>query len=268
MTPGDVDRVELSATALTVGMEDAARPWRGGPLSALEINFSAPLTVAVALLDGALEPRSLDAQRLARDEADIRAVAGKVVVRHELARTLRLIDGVVRPMELLDGLGDLEAEGARKAGWEMPKRYPGILRGGSEPRGATLPRSPFDVFRDKSSLETLRSVGQLVRGALGRRHEGAHYSVRAARPAEVRFAASTGALATLAGEVFQAECEVPPGAPGAEVDLSTVVRERVVRAFRDASLDADPEEFVGRLLGASLDAPLREVLGPVVERLS
>jgi hypothetical protein len=205
-------------------------------------------------------------QRLARDEADIRAVAAKVVVRHELARTLRLVDGVVRPMELLDALGDVQAEGARKVGWEMLKRYP-VLRGGGESKGATLPRSPFDIFRDKGSLETLRSVGQLVRGALGRRSEGARYSVRTARPGEVRFAASTGALATLAGEVFQAECEVPPGAPGSEADLSTVVRERVVRAFRDAELDADPEEFVGRLLGASFDAPLREVLGPVHERL-
>ncbi|MBI5500284.1 MAG: MmgE/PrpD family protein [Deltaproteobacteria bacterium] len=263
LAPGDVERVELSATVLTVGMEDAARPWRGGPLSAVEINFSAPLTVAVALLDGALEPRSLEGRRLARDEGDIRAVAERVVVRHELARTLRLLDGVVRPMELLDALGDVRADGARKAGWEMLKRYPGVLRGGGEARGATLSRSPFDLFRDRKSFEALRSVGRLVKGALGRRREDGRYSLRAARPGEVRFAASAGALATLAGEVFQAECEVPPGAPGAELELSAVVREKLVRAFRDAALDADAEEFMGRLLGAPLDAPLREVLGPL-----
>ncbi|MBI5486930.1 MAG: MmgE/PrpD family protein [Deltaproteobacteria bacterium] len=263
LAPGDVERVELSATVLTAGMEDAARPWRGGPLSAVEVNFSAPLTVAVALLDGALEPRSLDARRLARDEEDIRAVAERVVVRHELARTLRLVDGVVRPMELLDALGDVHADGARRAGWELLKRYPGVLRGGGEAKGATLSRSPFELFRDRKSFETLRSVGQLVKGALGKRREGTRYSVRSARPGEVRFAASAGALATLAGEVFQAECEVPPGAPGAELELSAVVREKVVRAFRDASFEADPDEFVGRLLGAPLELPLREVLGPL-----
>jgi hypothetical protein len=106
-----------------------------------------------------------------------------------------------------------------------------------------------------------------VKSALGRRGEGAHYSVRHARPGDVRFAASAGVLATLAGEVFQAECEVPPGAPGAAVDLSTVVREKLVRALRDAELDTDGEALVGRLLGAPLDAPLRELLGPLAESL-
>jgi 2-methylcitrate dehydratase PrpD len=263
LVAADVEKVDLSATALTVAMEDAARPWRGGPLSAVEVNFSAPLTVAVALLDGEVEPMSLAAARLARDEADLRTAASRVVVRHDLARTMRLVDGVVRPMELLDALGDVHGDGARKAGWDLLKRYPGVLRG-SGTGEATLPRSPFDLFKDRRSLDALRSVGQLVKSALGRRGEGARYSVRNARPGEVRFAASAGLLATLAGEVFQAECEVPPGAPGAAVDLSAVVREKTARAFRDAALDADPEEFVGRLLGAPLETPVREVLGAVL----
>jgi hypothetical protein len=60
---------------------------------------------------------------------------------------------------------------------------------------------------------------------------------------------------------------VPPGAPGAAVDLSAVVREKTARAFRDATLDADPEEFVGRLLGAPLETPVREALGAVVPEI-
>jgi len=266
IVPGDVERIDLSVTALTVGMEDAARPYRQGRLTPVEVNFSTPLTAALALFDGTLEPKSFDAERLRRDEADLREVANRITVRHDLGRTMRLVDGVVRPMELLDAFGDLKADGARKAGWDLLKRYPGVLRG-SEPPEATKPRSPFDLLKDRRSLDALRSVGQLVKGALGRRRDGARYSVRNARPGEVRFAASAGLLATLAGEVFQAECEVPPGAPGAAVDLSTVVREKLARAFRDASLEADAEAFAGRLLGASPDTPLREVLLPVLPAL-
>jgi 2-methylcitrate dehydratase PrpD len=263
----DVERLELSVTALTVGMEDAARPHRAGPLSPVEINFSAPLTTALALLDGELTPRSFDAARLARDEAELRQVAGRVTVRHDLGRTMRLVDGVVRPMALLDAFGDLRGEPARKAGWELLRRYPGVLRGGGEPRGATREDSPFARFADRGTFQALRAVGQLVSGALGRRRDGIRYTVRNARPADVRFAASAGLLATLAGEAFAAECEVPPGAPGAEVDLSTVVREKLARSFRDAGLEASADELCGRLLGAPLDAPLGELFGPVFERL-
>lgn len=263
----DVERLELSVTALTVGMEDAARPHRSGPLSAVEINFSAPLTAAMALLDGALTPRSFDRERLARDEADLRKVAGRVTVRHDLGRTMRLVDGVVRPLALLDAFGDLRGDSARKAGWELLRRYPGVLRGGGEPRGATREDSPFARFGNRGTFEALRNVGRLVQGALGRRRDGAHYDVRNARPGEVRFAASAGLLATLAGEAFAAECEVPPGAPGATVDLSTVVREKLARSFRDAGVEASADDVVGRLLGAPLDAPLGELFAPAFERL-
>ena len=263
LVPGDVERLDLSGTALTAGMEEMARPHRGGPLSAVEINFSAPLTVALALLDGTLEPRSLGAERLRRDEPDIRQVAGRVAVRHDLGRTMRFVDGVVRPMALLDALGDFTGGGAGKAGWEFLKHVPGLWRS-AEPGEATKPRSPFDLLSDRRSLDALRSVGQLVTGALGRKRDGAHYSVRNARPLEVRFAASAGLLARLGGEVFEAECEVPPGAPGAVLDLSAVTREKVERAFRDAGLESDPEEFVGRLLGAPPETPLRDVLAPVL----
>ncbi len=79
--------------------------------------------------------------------------------------------------------------------------------------------------------------------------------------------ASAGLLATLAGEAFAAECEVPPGAPGAAIDLTTVVREKLGRAFREAGIESSAEELVGRLLGAPLDAPLRELFAPAFERL-
>ncbi|MBN1771813.1 MAG: MmgE/PrpD family protein [Deltaproteobacteria bacterium] len=263
----DVERLELSVTALTVGMEDAARPHRSGPLSPVEVNFSAPLTTALALLDGDLEPRSFDPARLARDEAELRRVAARVVVRHDFGRTLRLVDGVVRPMALLDAFGDLRGDTARKAGWELLRRYPGVLRGGGEPRGATRDDSPFARFGERGTFEALRAVGQLVKGALGRRREGTRYTVRSARPADVRFAASAGLLATLAGEAFAGECEVPPGAPGAAVDLTTVVREKLARSFRDAGIEAAADELVGRLLGAPLEAPLGELFAPAFERL-
>jgi hypothetical protein len=263
----DVERLELSVTALTAGMEDAARPHRSGTLSPVEVNFSAPLTTALALLDGDLQPRTLEPARLARDEADLRTVAGRVVVRQDFGRTMRLIDGVVRPMALLDAFGDLRVDSARKAGWELLRRYPGVFRAGGEPHGATRDDSPFALFGDRGTLEGLRAVGQLVKGALGRRRDGARYTVRNARPADVRFAASAGLLATLAGEAFAAECEVPPGAPGAAIDLTTVVREKLARAFRDAGIEASADELIGRLLGAPLDAPLRELFAPAFERL-
>jgi len=267
VTAADVERIELSVTALTVGMEDAARPHRTGPLSPVEVNFSAPLTTVLALLDGDLTPRSLHPARLARDEDEVRRAAARVVVRHDLGRTVRLVDGVIRPMALLDALGDLRGEGARKAAWEMLRRYPGVLRVIADPGAGARDEAPLARLADRGTFQALRHMGRLLQGALGRRREGACYSVRNARPRDVRFAASAGLLATLAGEVFSTECEVPPGAPGAETDLTTVVREKIERAFREAGVEASAEERIGRLLGAPLDASLRDLFAPAFARL-
>jgi len=266
IAPDDVERVEVSATVLTTAMDQAAQPHRLGALSAVEVTFSTALTTALALLDESYGPSSLDEDRLRRDETAIRALASRVRVRHDLPRTMKLVDGVARPMELLGLLGDLPAGQAPRVGLDLLGRLPGAL-GGSGAAEATTDRSPFRLFRDRATLDTFRSVGQLVSGALGRRSGGARYSVADARPGDVRFAASAGILATIRGEVFEAECDIPPGAPGSPIDLHEVVRERLRGAFPAAGLTIDADEFVGRLLSAPLDAPVADLLGPVAAAL-
>jgi 2-methylcitrate dehydratase PrpD len=265
LAASDVERVDLSATALTLGMEKAAAPWRRGPLGPVEVTFSSGLSVAVALLDGDLTAGALHPERLARDEAVLRETAARVHVRHDPRRTMRFVEGVVGPMALADALGDLRGDAARKAGWEILRRYAGALRPGE--RGATVEPTPGEGPAGLGALAAFRQVGRLLSGALERRRDGVRYSVARARPAAARFAASAGMLAVLAGEAFEGECEIPPGAPGAQVGLDAVVRERVARSFAAAGVEADAETFVGALLGAPDDADPRALLEPVLPAL-
>jgi 2-methylcitrate dehydratase PrpD len=90
--PDEIASIELSGGWLTCGMEELGR---GEELSPVRVNFSAALSVAVALLAGRLTPAELRPAWLAENEGRIRALAARVRLRHDPALTARTLRGTL-----------------------------------------------------------------------------------------------------------------------------------------------------------------------------
>lgn len=90
--PTEVSAVEVSGGWLTCGMEELGR---GQQLSPVQVNFSATLSVAIALLAGRLTPAELSPAWLAQNESRIRDLAARVRVRHDPALTARTLRGTL-----------------------------------------------------------------------------------------------------------------------------------------------------------------------------
>lgn len=102
---GEVDSIVVEAGWLTCEMEELGA---GPDLSPVRVNFSAKLSIAIALLAGRLTPAELEPAWLAANEAKIRALAARVSVRHDPALTAKTLLGTLEAGASPDlGLGDL-----------------------------------------------------------------------------------------------------------------------------------------------------------------
>ncbi len=111
--PDEIASIEVRGGWLTCGMEELGRGRQsrlvadgGGnhdrsdsdsrsSLSAVQVNFSTALSVAVALLAGRLTPAELSPAWLAENEPRIRALAARVRLRHDPALTTRTLRGTL-----------------------------------------------------------------------------------------------------------------------------------------------------------------------------
>jgi hypothetical protein len=122
---GEVERVEVDAGLLTLAMDALnAEP----PLTAVGVNFSTPLSVAVALLAGKLTPDELAPEWLEENRERVRALAARVTVRHDWELTLRTARGAleggaslrdVPPLALPRLLGHLREAAGDGAGLDL-----------------------------------------------------------------------------------------------------------------------------------------------------
>lgn len=90
--PDEVAAIEVNGGWLTCGMEELGR---GRELSPIAVNFSAALSVSIALLAGRLTPSELSPAWLAENESRVRALVARVRVRHDPAMTARTLRGTL-----------------------------------------------------------------------------------------------------------------------------------------------------------------------------
>ena len=136
VTAAQVAEVEVQAGWLTCGMEELS----GGPeLSPVRVNFSAALSVAVALLAGRLTPAELHPAWLAERQAEIRDLAARVRVRHTPELTAATLLGT---LEAGASAGDVSLRGwlrvrrrMAESGMEDVNPGPALLRGAVSDRG-------------------------------------------------------------------------------------------------------------------------------------
>jgi 2-methylcitrate dehydratase PrpD len=87
---GEVASVEVEAGWLACEMEELGR---GSDLTAVRVNFSAALTVAVALIAGRVTPAELAPSWLSAHDAELRDLAGRIHVSHSSELTAATLRG-------------------------------------------------------------------------------------------------------------------------------------------------------------------------------
>jgi len=91
LAAADVDGVRVETTLLSSTLDSlGAAALRRDPLDANAINFSVRASVAAALIFGDLTPAHLRPGVIAAHSGEIRALASKVRVEHDVAQTIRL----------------------------------------------------------------------------------------------------------------------------------------------------------------------------------
>jgi len=119
----DVASVEIEAGWLTCEMEELGR---GPDLSPIRVNFSATLTVAIALRAGRFTPAELEPAWLAEHEAEIRGLAARVSLSHDPALTAKTLRGTLEAGASPDlGLRDLLRIRRRLGDVNMDEANPG-----------------------------------------------------------------------------------------------------------------------------------------------
>lgn len=124
----EIAGVEVEAGWLTCEMEELGR---GPDLTPIRVNFSATLTVAIALLAGRLTPAELDPAWLAEREPGIRELAARVSVVHDPVLTAKTMLGSLEAGASPDlGLRDLLRIRRRLGDVNMAEANPGpaVLR--------------------------------------------------------------------------------------------------------------------------------------------
>lgn len=101
LAPGDIERVDIAATALTAGMERLGE--ESAPdtsLDSIAINFSARRSVAIALMAGELTCANLEPEWLGGRADGVRAIASRTRLREDRAQTIAMLDGISNAVSL------------------------------------------------------------------------------------------------------------------------------------------------------------------------
>jgi 2-methylcitrate dehydratase PrpD len=124
LVASDVRRLACRVTFLGEMVDGTERSRPRGALTANEVNFSIPVAAAAMLLFGRLVPDDLTPQSLAANEAELRALASRVEVRHDPALSRRLIDTMNGALDLPGLLGTVSGgqlwRALRRARYEFP----------------------------------------------------------------------------------------------------------------------------------------------------
>ncbi|MBK8998523.1 MAG: MmgE/PrpD family protein [Myxococcales bacterium] len=226
LAPAEVKRIVVDANLLSVEMDNLSsehvRP--GEPLSPVNVNFSIPFNVGIAVAAGAHDGAALSQQALDANDAAIREIAGKTELRHDWGMSL----AVVRAFDgALGGGGTL--------GQVRPAQLASVLAGYQKQLGGKKRTG----VRPSALLGEWSTLGRML-GAARRRGDGSSgprdfTRFRMVFPAQVR-------LETQDGRRYQARQDTPIGAPGepGRVEAAYAKLAREVRLPRErASALAD-----------------------------
>lgn len=195
LTAGDVKRIQVWGSILTVGMEMLCAMYRSrDKLTTVGCNFSVPQSLAVAIIAGELVPEALSGWLLDSRKDEILTLADKISVEHDFTHTARLGGLEQAGVDLGSAIAGVEPEALGRLGEAM---------------------AAFSGGRERLGEATSRVIPDLQ----GKSFEGFEMRI----PARL-------VLETNDGEEFGAEVEIPTGAAGRPFEETrALVREKFLR---------------------------------------
>lgn len=249
LAPGDVKRIRCGATLLGASVNALARGVAAGAgdrISPNTMNFRLDLSLALFLLAGRLSPHELDEAALAARGGELRALAAKIEVVHDLAETRRTVGAVAAALDL-----------PALAGGAGIGAFVGALsRARHEFRGMPGPNLGDAVALARDALSAAFAL-------LGRRDRRGSYDLgeRSAQIADLAVPCGGTLEIELAdGTRIETAAAVPAGALGADLVRGRALAERKLALGMEI---AGAKGSAGRALGVALDAPGASVLDAV-----
>jgi len=243
---GDVQAIRVRTTILGAEMDRLNPADRPGPLSAVRVNFSLPLSLAVALRAGRLSPAELDEAALDAAATELGALAARVEVRHDWSMTLEMLERMAAHLPLGALVGELDVRRLLELRPEMGRTFGGLVELG--PRdlvrlaGFLWGRAPSLVRH--AGRATWSGLGRLV--AEERFPGGARFDLANARLEELPLPFPAEVELELRGDrILRARVDLPRGAAGRD---AAETRGLVRKKFRDAALPFLSEERVAQVL--------------------
>lgn len=235
LEPEDVAKLRVDANLLSIEMDNLSSEHLGSdePLSPINVNFSLPLNIAIAIVAGAHEGRTLEQSFLDANQHTIRALAAKTELAHDLDMSLdvaRAFDSVLGRAGALRSLG--------------PAQYLALAAGYRRQLGGKK-RTPVRLGRLARSGRVLAEAASAARSL--RRGKGSSSAADLSSVDFTRFRMVFPARVTLEttdGKRYSARQDVPWGAPGQDR-----MRETVEEKLRREG----PPERVDALLAAIAD---------------
>ncbi|MBN2493709.1 MAG: MmgE/PrpD family protein [Deltaproteobacteria bacterium] len=243
--PADIVSISVRTGMLGAELERLSGGRRWPRLSPVRINFSIPLSLAVALRAGRLTPAELDEEALRESADEIYALADKVEVRHDWSMTLEMLERMSQAVPLSELLAELDLRQLLELRSELGRQFGGVLD-----------IKPRDLLRISAFLwsrapNLVRQAGRAARNGIGRlvadeAEGGRGFDLANARLESASMPLSAAvAIEVAGGDVYEAAVDLPRGSAGRD---PAETRGLVRKKFRAQAARWLPEDRVERAL--------------------
>lgn len=235
LEPEQVTSVKVEASLLTLEMDNVSAGHELSELSPVNINFSIPHNVALALLAGRHGPAQLDRANLQQHREQIRSLAARVELRHHWGMTLDVLGAFEEALGKNGALAALSAPDLVS----VIRGYARHLEGG---QARSLDLRALLLRHGRTAVGRLARAWSAGRGRESPTLDEVDFTrLRMVFPARVT-------VETRQGEVFSVRQDTPVGAPGQLGRFSCVE-------------DKLREAAGAHLSGSRIDSALEAVLG-------
>jgi 2-methylcitrate dehydratase PrpD len=246
LEPADVVRIEVGTTLLGYEMQRLADETGAGSFNPVRVNFSIPLSLAIAVRAGRLTPAELEEEALAKARDEIQALAARIEVRHDWNMTLKMISTMAAHLPLTSLLSEIDLRQILST-HTGPVRQHGLLAD-LKPRdllritAALWDRAP-DLMRH-ASRKAADGLGRLV--GSGPAEAPARFSLGLADFERLQMPFGAEVRLTVRGDQrFEAGVEIPRGAAGRDfAETKGLVRKK----FREQAARLLREDQVRRAI--------------------
>jgi 2-methylcitrate dehydratase PrpD len=240
LAPDQVEEVEVRASVLTMRMNELSRDFEAiDPLAPININFSIPKSLAIAVMDSGLSGSSLSGERLRADGVRVLDLARRIELYHDWELTGKVVRSLDEALGFVEILDQFSLRQLMRTVLSLREHIAGqgfSMQEQRERRGALPARLRRDLLRVLAG-KLLHPLRELAPG--GYSYDLGHVDMDALRlpfPAVVTLRASDGFRDS-------AHVDIPRGAPGRE-GTAEVVREKFSREASRALPDEQVERAI------------------------